>query len=131
MGKSESMFFQGKMPSSEPGLQCEALVWITGVEDRATLAAIKVEELRENGELIHSEARMVGTNFVEMSANGWLLVRVPFVLQGTDSNLRISILTKSAERCHLVIDELLLKPVALDVYKKDNDSIWWNNRLFE
>lgn len=131
VGKPESVIFQGKMPSAVPRLPCEALVWVTGIEDRATLAQIKLEELRANGALLHSETRMVGTNFVEMSGNGWLLVRIPFVLEGTDSNLRLSVLTQSAEHCHLVIDEVLIKPEQLDIYKKVNESIWWNNRLFE
>ena len=59
--------------------------------------------------------------------NGWVLVKLPFTPHLPDSKIELSAQKPELKGKEMYIDELLIKPVATDLYRQNDSLIWHNN----
>ncbi|MBI1227247.1 MAG: hypothetical protein GC192_18590 [Bacteroidetes bacterium] len=129
--QTDNVFFEGNIPNVALFQDYELLLWVYVNEDYFSVSNIKVEEYDAYGKKVQEQIAFVSTYAEEFDAKGWVLVQLPFEPQKLGSKYRASISLLSPNSKHIVVDEMLIKPASADIYKIDNDTLWWNNRIFE
>ncbi len=122
--------FSGKLPDTTSFQEFELLVWMHLRKDLYPRSMITFQEVDEQGGLVQNISTMAWRLIELFDNNGWAMLRIPFSLQNSNHRLRLSIDNKDLRKKVFYLDELLIKPVGLDLYKKTEDYIWKNNRWF-
>ncbi|MEZ4989677.1 MAG: hypothetical protein R2824_04670 [Saprospiraceae bacterium] len=126
----QNIVFDGPVPASDStGLLFS--VWMYIDRDLYTRTDVRLEEYDpQTGEIIQTfgdAARKLVTVF---DSNGWALLEIPFQPKRRDSQIRWSFRNERLSRQELWLDELLIRPAGLDVYRETTEYIWKNNRHY-
>ncbi|MCB0638367.1 MAG: hypothetical protein KDC54_17175, partial [Lewinella sp.] len=105
--------------------------WLYLNRDRNARTELKYRELDgATGEVLSEfglQARQAATVF---DANGWALIEWTVPRQRTYSRLEWILTNTELGERELWADEVLVRPAGLDLYRRLQDGIWWNNRFY-
>ncbi len=123
--------FEGSLPGVQPEESMEILIWMYIQRDLNTRSQLRLLELDAAGnEVARHYDNMVWRKVTVIDDAGWALLTIPFFLKNPDHSIRLTIENKHLKNKDFYLDELLIKPQAVDVYRKKKDYIWKNNRWF-
>lgn len=122
--------FEGQMPAAQAGQNCELLIWMYIKRDLNTRSHMVLEEVDAGGQVVRHYSDMVWRTVKVIDDTGWAMLEIPFVLQNADGKLAFRLENKDLRNKTFYLDELLIKPKEMDLYRKENGVIWKNNRWF-
>ena len=123
--------FSGSLPQAKAGNRWHVLAWFFVNEDRFSQTLIRIREEDEKGRKLQEKAYMPGHQAVEYDPRGWVLADCPFQITSPTSKLIVTFQLDDADDKLIQVDELLIKPKEVDLYREENELLWWNNRWFE
>lgn len=82
----------------------------------------------QDGQLLSAEYKNLG-NLYTLLDGDWALLEYGIQMDKPGDILKITIWNKDVRKEKLVIDELLIRPVSMDIFKKLNGGVWKNNRF--
>lgn len=65
-----------------------------------------------------------------MDTNGWALVEMPIELPSSTTGLRLTLGMPLLKGSPLRVDDVLLRPAEVDVYRWVGETLWFNNRYY-
>ncbi len=83
-----------------------------------------------SGEVRQSARSQVKDKVKVFDTNGWALIEWPVRAEQPGSAIRWTFLNKDLGKNELLLDELLIRPAGLDVYKQLEKGVWWNDRYY-
>lgn len=130
MMSEENVIYDGLAPSADSSELLLSL-WMYIDEDLYTRTEVRVEEYDlDSGAVIQTfddPARELVSVF---DSNGWALLEFPFRLKQANSKLRWIFRNERLGDQPLWLDELLIRPAALDIYGRREGFVWKNNRHY-
>lgn len=129
---STNSLFNGELPNKRVGEPYELICKFYINEDRYSASAIKITEQGKDGGKINEKIVLVGQHIVEFGSDGWVILSIPFELKSPQGSLNITLsMEEPVAGKWFKLDDLLIKPVATDLYKFKMDAVWWNCRSFQ
>lgn len=105
-------------------------VWILLNDDmRGTTICTLREYAPKTGEALSLVQLQVGQHARVFDSNGWALVEIPFETRSAETRIQISFQNMEAKG-QLHLDELLIRPEGVDVFRKSQNGWWKNNRFY-
>jgi hypothetical protein len=106
-------------------------VWMYIDRDLYTRTDVRLEEYDpKTEELVQAfgdAARKLVTVF---DSNGWALLEIPFQPKRRDTQIRWTFRNERLGQQELWLDEVLIRPAGLDVYRATPEYVWKNNRHY-
>ena len=100
-------------------------------EDLHPRSIIRYEELdRSNSEVLQQRAFHID-KLIRCMDNDWGLVEDTLRLNRTDSAIRVVLSNERLGEDSIHLDELLIRPLETDLYRKEGEMLWWNNRWMD
>jgi hypothetical protein len=126
----ENTLFDEALPHRMAGERCIFSVWMYLNDDmRGTTICTLREYAPKTGEALSLVQLQVGQHARVFDSNGWALVEIPFESRSTDTHVQISFQNTEAKG-PLYLDELLIRPEGVDVFRKKPNGWWKNNRFY-
>ncbi|MDX2135535.1 MAG: hypothetical protein SFV52_12130 [Saprospiraceae bacterium] len=76
-------------------------------------------------------ARLVSNLITAIDNNGWALIELDHQPGSAGNTVSMSLKNYEAGRGTLLVDELLIRPVGVDLYREGPEWVWRNNRWYE
>jgi hypothetical protein len=128
--KEENLLFDGHLPQQKKELYKMAF-WMYMDVDRYNRADVFVQEYdAQNNELLQEWKGGLHKRIWTFDTNGWGMFELKFTPKSENSKIKIFIKEKELGSKPIWIDELLIRPVSVDIYKESDTYIWKNNRHF-
>ena len=126
----ENLLFDGNLIFGKKDSTYHLLAWVYAGEDRFSDILFRVREENQEGQKM-GEAQF-GTSFQVkvFDPNGWVLVDCPFKLKSGGGHIQVFFTLKNDDR-EIFTDELLILPEGVDLYRRRDGELWWNNRNFQ
>jgi hypothetical protein len=124
-----NLVFKGKIPRSQPGAY-RLLAWVWADDDLYNQIYMRIREKDEQGNVRKESAFGVQFQALVFDPNGWILVDCPFDLQAGDSVLEVELQSFEPDKRPLWVDELLIKPAPVSLYRLEADLLWQDNRYW-
>lgn len=128
--EENNILYDGPLPAADSaGLLLS--VWMYIDRDLYTRSDVRLEEYdAKTGEIVQTFNSTAWRLVWLFDSNGWAMLEFPFIPQGPDTHLRWSFQNEQLGTQTLILDELLIRPASLDVYRKGEGRIWMNNRNY-
>lgn len=128
--KNRNILYDGPLPTTDStGLLLS--VWMYIDRDLYTRSDVRLEEYDPaTGEVVQSFGNAAWRLIWLFDSNGWAMLEFPFLPQRTDTHLRWSFQNERLGDQSLILDELFIRPATLDVYRRGEGRVWWNNRNY-
>lgn len=128
--EEENLLFDGYLPAQKQE-RYKMAFWMYIDLDRYTRADVFVQEYDPaNGSLIQQWTGGIHQLVWTFDTNGWGMFELDFTPQSESSKIKIFIKEDKLGSKPLWIDELLIRPASVDIYKESETYIWKNNRHF-
>jgi hypothetical protein len=127
----DNCLFIGKLLNANPDSVYTLSIWVDVMPDRFATTIFKVSEKLENGHVNLVGQNSPGWGFKVLDTNGWVLLEIPFRISGPDVEVTVSFKKQEDyDRRYMSVDELLIKPKRINLYRKADDYIWKNNEVY-
>ncbi len=128
----ENVVFKGRLPKQQKGKKYTFSAWVYIGEDRYPRIDCKLREYDPQHPENEFQSQHLDTTY-EMQAidNDWALFEFSFDIKESNSELRITFQNKSDGSYPMWIDEVLIRPENVDVYKQGDDFVWKNNMHYK
>jgi hypothetical protein len=125
----DNLIFDGQIEFGKKDEAYHLLAWVYAGEDRFSDILFRIREENQEGQKV-GEIQF-GTSFQAevFDPNGWVLIDCRFHLHSDGGRLQVYFNLKDDDR-QIFMDELLIIPEGVDLYRQGNEEIWWNNRNF-
>lgn len=128
--REKNIIYDGPHPATDSNELLLSL-WMYIDRDLYTRSDVLLEEYDPaTGEVVQSAGNAAWRWIWLFDSNGWAMLEFPFTPQRSDTHLRWSFRNERLGDQPLILDELFIRPTGLDVYRRDGDKIWMNNRHF-
>jgi hypothetical protein len=128
---TQNVIFDGAIPQQQTDSSYTLSFWMFLRSDLNPRSKISwVEYKPDDGSVLQehkTEARYWAKVF---DSNGWVLLETNLKLKSADSRLKLIIQNDPLGEEALFVDELLIQPKGQDLYKKQSEFLWKNNRWF-
>lgn len=105
--------------------------WVYIDQDRLAQAEAHFEEYEpETGAVVKAEVLPLHRSLSVVDTNGWALFEKVFIPQRSDTKVRLWVQHPRILRDTLWVDELLVRPDAVEVYRQGPGYVYRNNRWF-
>jgi hypothetical protein len=128
--RQPNILWSEPIPNAISGGSYHMLCWIYTDEDLYASTSMTIKEEDDNSGKIAEITYGLSWQAESYDPKGWVLVECPFVLNNAANRIIVTLQLKERAEGRLYADELLLKPVISDVYKKSPDFCWKNGRHF-
>ncbi|MCB0558611.1 MAG: hypothetical protein H6573_26720 [Lewinellaceae bacterium] len=106
-------------------------VWMYVGEDlRARSEAQILEYLPEGEQEVYQQRFQVYGNIKAIDNDGWALLEFRFIPQLAESTIRFTIRNEELGQQPLFLDELLIRQEVDELYRREGNYVWKNNRWF-
>ena len=124
--------FEGHLPNAVTTMDYTMQVWVNALPDRFSQIIFQVKEKLDNGHINLLGQTNPSWGAKAFDDKGWVLMEIPFRISGAESIVSVVFYAEedSDDRV-MCVDELLIKPMGTDLYRKGNGMIWKNNRWWE
>ena len=123
--------FDGSIPGQAAQGWYTFSVWMYVGEDlRARSEAQILEYLPEGEQEVYQLRFQVYGNIKAIDNDGWALLEFRFIPQLAESHIRFTIRNEELGRQPLFLDELLIRQEVDEVYRREGNYVWKNNRWF-
>jgi hypothetical protein len=118
-----------KLPGMAPEGQYICSFWVYVQPPVTARAEIVLYEVNpSDGSHLHQTYTQVHQSIQLVDTNGWVLVEFPFTRQSADSRFSLQLKNRDLRQTELLVDELLIRPAATDLYRRLDGGLWVNNR---
>ena len=105
-------------------------MWMYVDADRRTRAQFHLEEFDSNNQVI-AQKKLEAFKIIDLfDNNGWALVELPFTPVSEKSHFKLTVSNPRLKGETIFLDELLVRPGWLEVYRKEPGYNWLNNRYY-
>jgi len=123
--------FDGRLPRQAAQGWYIFSTWMYIGQDLCARSEVQLlEYLPEGGQEVSQQRFHAYAHIKAMDNDGWALLEFRFIPQMADSHIRFSIRNEEMKGQPLFLDELLIRPEAGEVYRRDKGYVWKNNRWF-
>lgn len=128
--RRQNTVFDSSLPNQKGNGRYKLSVWIYLNDDmRGTTTCSLREYDPKTGAVFSLQQVPVGQYAKVFDSNGWALIEIPFQTQSARSRIHISFQNTEAKGT-LYLDELLLQPEQVPVFRKIPGGWWKNNRFY-
>lgn len=125
-----NILFEGPLPAGEQKeLVVSAWMFIDADLNARTDMEIQVFD-PQSGTIKQSWHQQVRERVKVFDSNGWALIEWPINLEQTGLQIRWIFQNTTLGQQPIYLDELLIRPIGVDLYKNLGTSIWHNNRHY-
>lgn len=111
-------------------LPYELSIWLYIADDRRTHATFTLSEYDGNNQLLRQHS-VQGFRAIDLfDNNGWGLLEMDFKPAANDSHFQVTVSYPWLRKAPIYLDELLIRPKSLEVYREKADYVWMNNRHY-
>ncbi len=122
--------FDEKITTLNPGENHEILLWMFIERDLNTRSDISFQEIDQEGNIVQSFTTLVWRTVEVMDDQGWAMLKIPFQPVSNENRLLLFLENKNLNNQTFYLDELLIKPTNTQLYKREENILWKNNRWF-
>ena len=125
------IFYRCNIPSYEPEVDFVLSFWIHGANTDLLLRSQLIVEIADStsGANYHYETHNIG-NLVQIVDDNWALIEVKFKVNNPGDELGFWIYNYDLRRKEYIVDQLMIKPLATDIYRKSDNWLMKNNRFY-
>jgi hypothetical protein len=128
--RNNNILFSGPLPNSDTGRSYVVSFWMDNIRtDLYPRTRVILAETDDQGNRSREESSEVSKHLVMIDGNRGL-VEMKFKLQHPANMISVSAQNPALRNNPLRIDNLLIRPEMISVYRKDKQGIWKNNRLY-
>ena len=129
-GNKENIIFEGPIPNQQADTLYQLALWMNIQNDLDARTWIRVEELnRSTSEIVQQRAFHID-RLIRCMDEDWALVEDTVRLKRPDSALRIIVGNENLGESPIHLDELQIRLKEAQLYRKEQKTIWWNNRRY-
>ncbi len=126
----KQQLFEGVLPEGRSAHTYEVLFWMYIKKDLIPRSMVSLEEKDPQGNTVQNISTMAWQLVKAIDDQGWALHRLTFELEDPANRLSLSLDNQHLRNQTFYVDELLIKPIELDLYRENERYIWKNNRYF-
>lgn len=115
-----------RFPAKEP---LHISFWIYINQDLVSRSALTVTEKSQEG-TTNSHSSKLHDLISIFDNHGWALVEFSFTKQTLDGEIEITLENKFLRPNQILMDELLIRPERLDLFRQTDRILWYNNQYF-
>ena len=127
-GDNKFTVFERKIPNAR-NLPYNISFWIADIDKDLYARTVFILEVIKNGKTIHYDENSI-SRYMQTIDNNWALFEREFPISYSDAFIRLSLKNNIAGNKNIIIDELLIRPASVNVYKSMNKEIYKNNRFY-
>ena len=131
-GKMEeyNAIFHGNLPNSNNDTLFVVSFWLFDArKDLVPRSTIEFALTDSSGHLVQAEYRNLG-NLYTVFDGDWVLLEYPVISRDPGSTLKVTVWNPNLRKETLYIDELLIRPLLMDVYRITEGGVSKNNRFY-
>ena len=130
--RHDNLLLDRSLPGQEAGQTYVISFWTYGAQDLIGRSDLTLEEYDPvDGRVLQRMSSQLFWKVTLFDPNGWVLVEWPVKVAEADTRLRLHFRNGDAGRDdRLWVDELLIRPQGLDLYRRTDAYLWKNNRWF-
>ena len=118
------------LPKQKAEENYELSIWLYIADDRRTHANFTLFEYDQNDQLIRQHS-VQGFQAIDLfDSNGWAMLEMDFKPAASDSHFQLTFSYPRLRKSVVYVDELLVRPKSVDVYYKNVEYVWVNNRHY-
>ncbi len=126
MGTDEKYtLFEGQLPQHQKGKKYNISFWVYVGEQLNSSTDYFIQEMDNNGKQIKQIRHSVRGGDIALFDNDWAFIEYDFTLDSDQSTIKIEFENPVTERFY--VDELLIRPIDVDLYQSDAKIVWKNN----
>ncbi len=125
-----TIIFDGTIPALQPGWYLFS-IWMYYQQDLHPRTTYELIEYNLDGAIVQQlryQARQTVSTF---DNNGWGLLELGIEMRSPDNRLKIQFYNTDMRHGSLWLDEMLIRPVTTDLYQRNKQMLWYNNRWWE
>ena len=126
----ENELYSGQLPAAKAGQEYQLLTWVYVDEDLLSSIYIRIREEDEAGQRQSERFFIISNQILTYDPNGWVLVACPFQLQSERNKISVDFYLKERKERPFYFDEMLIKPAGTQLYRKEEQVLWWNDRFW-
>lgn len=121
--------FQGQLPEHKKGKKYNISFWVYIGEQLNSSTDYFIQEIDKSGKQIKQIRHSVRGGDIALFDNDWAFIEYDLVLDSDQSTVKIDFKNPMTEKFY--IDELLIRPVEVNLYQNDSKIVWKNNRYYK
>jgi hypothetical protein len=132
IANQNNILFERSFPNQTKDAPYTISFWTFLNQDRFGVAIfLEIEEIDQNGKTIQELKKYLGKEAKVFNTNGWVLSEFTFKPKSAESSVRLNVRWNKIEAETIWVDDFLIRPSKVDIYKKGNNRIWKNNLGFQ
>jgi hypothetical protein len=126
----DNLIFSGFLPYADTGKVYIASFWINNIrDDLYPRTRITIAQADPLDKITTQESYQIFQKLISVMGS-WALVELPFRLQHPANKIIVRLQNETLRNNILYVDDLLIRPEVTSIYRKDEQGIWKNNRLY-
>ena len=119
------------MPQQKANSPYLCNIWTYVGEDLHARIWFNIEEYnRSNGYRIYKKGYKLDHHIKAVDGQ-WALIEFPFELREATSGIRVTAINHDLFRKSFYLDELMVRPAQTNIFRKEAERLWRNNRSYE
>ena len=128
---TQNVIFDGAIPQQQTDSSYTLSFWMFLRSDLNPRSKLSWVEYKPDDSTVLQEHKTEARYWTKVfDSNGWVLLETNLKLKSADSHLKLTIQNDPLGKEALFVDELLIQPKGQDLYKKQVEFLWKNNRWF-
>lgn len=123
--------YEGPLPAMAVDSQYVLQLWFDASQPLAARTRLELEEFRpRDGQILQRKSNVLDHMAKVFDSNGWAMIEWPLRRREARSHLRVRLYNGDLGDPFISVDELLIRPVRIDLYRQAEDVLWKNNLWF-
>ncbi len=130
VASEQNIIYVPTLPSQVAEQSYTLSLWMYIADDRRTRSSFQIDEYDVEGNHIRQH-KMDCHRIIDLfDNNGWAMLEMDFKPAAADSKFQIVLTNPRLRGESIFLDELFIRPQGKDVYRKQGDIFWMNNRHY-